>query len=482
MGTRSKSTTRLKTQSGRSWSPHAYQRKAMRFMLERPHAALFLDPGLGKTSITYGVFQTLKKQNLSTGMLVLAPLRVALSVWPGERDEWREFQDLSVAVLHRKGKEQVWEKHDVYVVNFEGLHWLLESGALQFLLKEKMVDTLVVDELSKFKHTNTKRFKMLKPWLHKFKRRYGLTGSPAANGLMDLFGQVYVLDRGVRLGEYITHFRANYFIPVGMYDWKPKPGADEAIYKALGDLALRMEAEDYLELPKQVDNVIQVELPPKARRAYDAMEDEMLAVVEDSGSITAPTAAAAVGKCRQMANGAVYKDRVDPVTGLPLEKKEWVHLHDAKIDALLDLVDELQGKPLLVAYEYGHDLERLLKALPKGTPYIGGGVNATRAAEIERAWNAGEIPILLGHPQSIGHGLNLQKGNAQTICWFSLTWDFELYDQFNRRLRRQGNRAGQVFVHHIVARNTIDRAVLGALRGKKRTQDALLEALKKRRK
>lgn len=480
MGTKSRFIRKSKKQSAQSWKPHAYQQKAMKFLLSRPHAGLLLDPGLGKTSITLGAISVLKKKGLFNGALIVAPLRVANSVWPTEVSKWKEFKDLKVTLLHGKGKREraAKEDADIYIINFEGLPWLIEEGYLKDMLKDGRVDTLVVDELSKMKHPKTKRFKLLKPWLKKFKRRIGLTGSPAANGLMDLFGQIYILDRGAALGEYITHYRANYFIPVKEYVWKPRKGAEKIIYERIQDLVLRMDAEDYLELPAQVDNIIPVELPPKAAKLYEQLEEEMLAEIEGK-TVTATTVATAVGKCKQVANGAVYTDQIDEVTGERLSlKKRWEKVHDEKIDALLDLIDEMQGQQILIAYEYQHDLERLLKALPKGTPHIGGGVTAQEATRLEREWNAGRIPILLGHPQSIGHGLNLQGSSASAVCWFSLTWDYELYDQFIRRLRRQGNDATRIFVHHILAKDTVDFAIFAALRSKQKTQDALLDALK----
>lgn len=484
MVTKSKSTKPLTAPSEPSpkpWHPHDYQKRAVKWMLERNHAGLFLEPGLGKTAITYAAFKVLKQKGFVKSMLVIAPKRVMFSVWPGERDEWEDFKGLSVGVLHGKDREHVLNTfHDVYVTNYDSIEWLSASGAMKVLIKDRHVNMLVFDELSKMKHTRTKRFKAMRPWLAHFSRRYGLTGSPASNGLIDLFGQIYTLDRGQRLGEYITHYRNNYFTPSGYmgYDWKPMPGADKRIQSRIKDLAMHMAADDYLELPPQVDNIVNVDLPPEARKLYDDMEDDLFSMIESGESLTAPTAAAAMNKCKQIANGAVYLNAVDPITGEPRAQRVWNHVHDAKIDALTDLVDEHQGQQILIAYEYVHDLDRLVKALPKGTAYIGSGSSGKEATRIEADWNAGKIPILLGHPQSIGHGLNLQKGNAKTIIWFSATWDYELYDQFNRRLRRQGNKADRIMVHHLVARDTVDKAVIYTLKSKQRTQSTLLDALK----
>lgn len=467
--------------SKKSWKPHDYQKKGVKWLISRPHAALFLDPGLGKTSITLAALKILRKKGYVKRTLVVAPLRVAHSVWPSEVQEWDDFKDLKVVVLHGKEKDKlVKEPADIYVINYEGLKWLVQDKRLDNLVKQG-VNTLVFDELSKMKSSKSQRFKLMKKHLHKFSRRYGLTGSPASNGLEDLFGQVYVLDRGERLGRFITHYRNRYFVPDGPYNWRPIEGAREAIQDNIKDLAMHMSADDYLELPPVTNNNIWVDLPRPARKMYDDMESLLLTELDNGQPLTASSAAAALSKCKQIANGAVYKGRVDPITGEVSQVNEWEAVHDAKIEALVDLVEEQQGRPTLIAYEFKHDLERLLHALPRGTPYIGGGTSTKDAARLESLWNADNLPILLGHPASIGHGLNLQRGSARTIIWFSPTWDFELYDQFNRRIRRQGSKADRIFVHHILARDTVDEAVMRALRSKRRTQKALLEALKIRR-
>ena len=467
--------------SGVPFIPHEYQKRAIAHLLQHPRAGLFLDPGLGKTAITLAAYDILREQGMVDSMLVIAPLRVAHSVWPAEIQRWQDFSHLSCVVLHGKNKDKlVKEKHDVYVINYDGIPWLVESGALGKLLKQG-VDMLVFDELSKMKAHNTKRFKQLKPHLHKFPRRVGLTGSPAANGYMDLFGQMFCLDRGERLGQYITHFRFNYFVQDGPYKWRLKPGAEDKIRERISDIVLSMSAEDYLELPPVAEVRIEVDLPPKVRRIYDEVETHLFTLLDSGAALAAPNVASAISKCKQIANGAVYLGSVDPVTGEPLKDKQWEELHKEKVEALLDLVDELQGQQVLIAYEFQHDLERLLKALPKGTPYIGGGTKAREAVAIEKAWNAGEIQLLLGHPQSIGHGLNLQQSGARNVAWFSPTWNYELYDQFNRRIRRQGTKADRIRIYHLVAKNTVDIDVIAALRKKGSAQDRLMAALKERR-
>lgn len=480
--------------SSTRWTPHAYQKKAIKFLLQNFSAGLFLDPGLGKTSVTLAAAKVLRKEKTLLGLLVVAPLRPARSTWPNEVNKWGDFKDTDIVVLHGKDFSRLCrEKHDVYAINYEGLqklfwrkkvgktwtHGLTEDG--KALLKH--VNGLVWDELSRMKHTDTQRFKLVKPHLKKFLIKWGLTGSPASNGLEDLFGQCYALDEGRTLGSYITHYRTQYFTALDTLGRNRvlNPGADKLIYERLKPLVLRMDADDYLKLPRHLDHVIKFDLPDKVRPQYDAMEDEMLTVLESLDIVTAANQAGASSKCRQICSGAVYLPDIDPVTGEARKKLRsasvWSPLHDEKLDLLSDLIDELQGQQLLVGYEFRHDLERLLKRFPN-TPFIGGGVSGARGQEIEDAWNAGEIPLLFGHPASMGHGLNFQESNAHHICWFTMTWDFELYDQFIKRLRRQGNKADTLHNYHLIAKDTVEERVYGVLRAKNRTQKKLLDALK----
>ena len=481
--------------SSKPWQPHAYQKKAVKFLLEHAASALFLDPGLGKTSITLAAIKLLKQKKLLDKVLLIAPLRVCYSVWPKEVSKWTDFGGLKVAVLHGPRKEEALKSEaDVYVINPEGLDWLLQAKKTKTAQGKTKVDvdlrrfknlgfdTLVVDELSKFKHTNTNRFKGLKLVLSTFRRRWGLTGSPASNGLLDLFGQCYVLDQGRTLGPYISHYRMKYFVPShDGFSWNIREGAEQEIYERLSPLALRMAADDYLDMPALIENNIRVDLPDNVMVMYNQLEEDLIAKI-DAKVVVASTAAAASMKCRQVANGGLYLDpEVQALIKLPKSKREWVNLHTEKVDALADLIDELQGSPLLVAYDFEHDLDRLREKLGQDVPYIGGGVSAKRSAELEHLWNAGKLPVLLGHPQAMAHGLNLQEmGNH--VCWHSLTWDYELYDQFIRRVLRQGNKSKKVFCHHIMARGTVDEVVLAAVKSKRRGQNALFDALKKLRK
>jgi SNF2 family DNA or RNA helicase len=475
------------------YKPHAYNKKAIKFLIEHAAAALFQDPGMGKTAETLAAIKFMIKRGLVSKVLLIAPLRVCHLVWPKEVEKWLDFKGLRLVVLHGKDKDELLQTDaDIYVVNPEGLDWLLATTKTKTTKGKTSVtvdlrrfkalgfDTLVIDELSKFKHTNTNRFKALKQVIGTFGRRWGLTGSPAANGLLDLFGQCYLLDQGRSLGPYITYYRAKYFEVVDKqgFVWRVKKGAEEEIYKRVAPLALRMAAEDYLELPQLVENVVKLDLPPDVRKLYDELEEELIVGIEDR-TVLAKNAAVASGKCRQLANGGIYLTPELEVTGfkLPRSKREWVNLHTVKVDAVADLVDELQGSPLLLAYEYEHDLDRLRIKFGQDLPYLGGGVNTARAKELERLWNRGELPLLAAQPQAIAHGLNLQEVGCH-VAWHSLTWDYELYDQFIRRVLRQGNQAARVFVHLFVMRGTVDEAMRHATHRKERGQQAFFDALK----
>lgn len=468
-------------------------------MLEHAACALFLDPGLGKTSITLGAIKVLKKKKLLNKVLIVAPLRVCHLVWPKELEKWKDFKDLKMVVLHGPRKDKLLEEDaDIYVINPEGLEWLLKMEKVKVVGKDGRArtkvsidlrrfkklgfDTLVFDELSKFKHVNTIKYKAIKLALSTFSRRWGLTGSPAPNGLIDLFGQCYVLDQGRTLGEYITQYRNKYFLPShNGFGWIIRKGAEQEIYERISPLVLRMAANDYLDMPLLIENNIMVDLPPKIREIYDHLEDDLIAKLEDK-VVTAATSGVASMKCRQVANGGIYLNpEVQALVKLPSSKREWVNLHNEKIDALSDLVDELQGEPLLVAYEFGHDFDRLQAKFGKDLVYIGSGVSMAASLEIQDAWNRGEIPLLFAHPAAVGHGLNLQEVGRH-VCWHSMTWDYELYDQFIRRILRQGNKHKKVFCHHILVRDTVDISMLYSLRSKQGGQNAFFDALKELRK
>ncbi len=461
--------------SNLEWTPHEYQQNAVKFLLSHAAAGLFLDPGLGKTSVVLGAVKILKSQKLLSRVLVIAPLRVCYGVWPAESRKWSDFHGLKTVVLHGKDKEKgLCEDADIFVINPEGLDWLMAEKRI----KNLKIDTLVIDESSKFKHTQTKRFKLLKPYLPKFSRRWILTGTPAPNGLMDLFGQIFILDLGRSFTPYITKFRMEFFDSVGFggYTYILKKGSEERIHDLIQPLVLRLAARDYLELPEYLENHIYIELPPPARKIYDAMERDLFANLGSGQLVAASTSSVAAIKCRQIASGGVFKG----LTYDPLVKSDlWQHLHYEKNEALLDLVEELGGQQLLVAYEFNPDLDRIRQAF-KGRPDVvyAKDYPANKFTEIEDRWNAGEITILVAQPQSVGHGLNLQYSNAQHVCWYSQIWDLEIYQQFTERILRQGNKAKHVTSHHIIARNTVDELVMRGRNIKDKTQNRLLTALK----
>lgn len=471
------------------WPPLPFMRRAVRFLLEHACAALFLDPGLSKTAITLAALKLLKKQGLVKKTLVIAPLRVAFTTWPGEIAKWLDFNGFTYVVLHGPKKDKLlMEEVDLYFINPEGLEWLMgvtksltPTGKIKIDVdyrrwKSFKFDTLVVDELTKFKHSSSQRFKALKLIHHTFDRRWGLTGSPAANGLEDLFGQCYILDQGRSLGPYITHYRRQYFDPnPDGLTWHLKAGADNAIYERVAPLALRMSAEEHLQLPPLLVNPIKFDLPDAARRIYDALEDDLIAHVLDK-KVVASNAAVASGKCRQVTGGAVYStpDVLELVKAAKLKFRDWIAVHTEKIDALASLVDELQGQTLMVGYEFNHELERLRKAFPTAT--FVDDMPAKWFKQLEAKWNAGDIPLLIGQTSSMHLGLNLQGGGSH-LCFFTTPWDFEVYDQLIRRLRRQGSTAARITVHHLIAKGTIDETVLYALRRKEKGQQALFAAL-----
>lgn len=480
------------------WIPKAYMKRAVKFLLEHACGGLLLDPGMSKTAITLAAIKILIKKGLIKKVLVIAPVRVCYLVWPKEINKWMDFNGIRFQILHGSHKDEALQAEaDIYLINPEGLQWLLQAkkikrttktGKTVFDLEMDMkrwkslaFDMLVIDELPKFKHPTSLRFKMLKLVYHLFGRRWGLTGSFTANGLMDVFGQCYILDQGRALGRYITHYRRTYFnLGYDGFTWKPKPGAMEKINERVAPMFLRMSAEDYLDMPELVENNIYVELPLTARKAYLEMEKDLLTAI-DKKVVTASNAAVASGKCRQIASGGIYYGDGMMDVALGKAKREWAQLHTAKLDALEELLEELQGAPLLLGYEFQHDLERLQQRFGKDLPFIGGGTSMKKMLKIEEQWNNGEIKLLPAQPQAMAHGLNMQ-GMSQHVGWFSLTWNYELYDQLIRRVLRQGNQYGTVFVHHILAQDTIDDLVmLPSIQAKKHGQEQFFDLLKQLR-
>lgn len=474
--------------SQEDWRPHAYQKKAVKFLLEHACSALFLDPGLGKSSITLAALSILFKKKLASKVLVIAPLRVCYNVWPAEVEKWTDFSHLKVVVLHGDNKDELLKSDaDIFVINPEGLDWLLKPEKVKSKtgkttpavdvrrFKKFGFDTLVIDELTKFKNYSSIRFKMLTQVHTTFGRRFGLTGSPAANGLLDLFGQCYILDEGRSLGQYITHFRNKYFDTPNKFVYTLKHGAADEIYKAVEPLALRMAAEDYLEMPELIVNNIYVDMPDKAWKVYFDLEDDLFTAIDDK-AIVASNSGVALGKLRQVVGGAIFEDKEVTEEGFKINtgKRKFIELHDAKLDALEDLVEELQGEPILIAYEFHHERDRLRKRFPKAV--FAADYSAKDFKKIEDAWNAGEIPMLCGNAVSISHGLNMQK-SGKHVAWYTTTFDYEVYDQFIRRLRRQGSVNKRIWVHHLLVKGTVDMMVYGLIKAKAKGQKALFEAI-----
>lgn len=433
-------------------------------------AGLFLDPGLGKTSITLCAINGLKRCGFPHRTLIIAPLRVIYSVWPNEIRKWECFSGLSYSLIHgdrTKRHQALGRDADIYAINPENVQWLFAQKDLPEW------DILVIDESTKFKNHNSKRFKVLRHFLPKFKRRVILTGTPAPNSLLELWGQIGILDGGHRLGPW-TYYRDNHFAPSDWneYKWSLKKGHDVIIGAKIQDITLRMEAKDLLDLPPLVENDIIVTLPPEIKKAYDALEDDLFTTIkfmEDRGQpvdLVASTAGVKYGMLRQLASGGIYTQ-----TG----GVEGATAHEAKLDALADLIEELGGKPLLVCYHYRHEVKRLLKRWPK-TPCLNGDTSAKATDAMCDKWNKGELPLLFAQPLSMGHGLNLQAG-GNDLCWLAPPDSLETYLQSNARLHRQGQK-GSVRIHRILAEGTIDRIVAKRLSDRDLQQKTLLELIK----
>lgn len=441
------------------YRPHEYQSYATEFILSHPISAVFLEMGLGKSVITLSaIFDLCLDSFLVCKVLVIAPLRVARDTWPAEINKWDHLKGLSYSVAVGTEKERIdalKKQSTLYIINRENVDWLVHKSGIPFHF-----DMVVIDELSSFKSYGAKRFKSLLKVRPSVKRIVGLTGTPSSNGVMDLWAEFRILDLGQRLGRYISHYRNTYFKPDKrnaqiIFSYKPLPGAEEEIYKQISDITISMKSTDYLKMPEYISNEVFVTLSDKEWKVYSDFKEDMVANLGDE-EIDAVNAAVLSGKLLQMANGAVYDS----------ENKAHV-IHDKKLDALEDLIEGANGKPVLIAYWYKHDLERIKDRFP---------VRQIQSSKDIEDWNNSKIPIAVIHPASAGHGLNLQSGGS-TLIWFGLTWSLELYQQTNARLYRQGQR-DTVIVHHIITKNTIDEDVLLALTKKEKTQDALIDAVK----
>lgn len=447
-----------------SYRPHSYQQYAIDFIISHPIAAILLDMGMGKTSLTLQAIKILMYELFEANkILIIAPLRVAKHTWPGEIEKFSDFSWLrySIAVGTASQRKKALETDaDIYIINRENVSWLVENYDFDF-------DMVVIDELSSMKSWQSRRFKSFMKIRPQIRRIVGLTGTPASNSLMDLFAEIKVLDGGARLGRSISQFRLNYFTPDKVngsivYSYRLLPGAEQRIYGRISDITISMKAVDYLEMPELIVSEYPVYMDEKERKMYKQLKDTF---VLKEGDITAANAAALSGKLSQMANGCVYGD-----------DGSVFHIHDRKLDAMEDIIEAACGKPMMVAYWYRHDYSRICGRLDA----LGVGYEKLDSdASIER-WNRGELPVALVHPASAGHGLNLQHGGS-ALVFYSTCWSLELYQQTVARLWRQGQSSGTVVVTHIVAQGTIDTRIIRALKSKDMSQAALIEAVKAER-
>jgi SNF2 family DNA or RNA helicase len=442
------------------YEPHEYQRYAVEYIKSHPVAAVLLSMGLGKTSISLMAINDLLFDSFEIHkVLIIAPLRVALSTWGAEIEKWEHLKNLKYSIAVGTEQERLAALNadaDIYIINRENVQWLIEKSGVPFDF-----DMLVVDELSSFKNHQAKRFKALMKVRPKVKRVVGLTGTPSSNGLMDLFAEFKLLDMGARLGRFIGQYRNAYFSPDKrngqiIYSYKPLPDAEQQIYEKISDITISMKSTDHLKMPELISTQYEVELLEDEKKKYEELKKDLILQLPD-GEITAANAASLTGKLSQMANGAVYSD-----------DESILEIHQRKLDALEDIIESANGKPVLVAYWFRHDLERIKKRFV---------VREIKTSRDIADWNNGSIPVAAIHPASAGHGLNLQSGGS-ALVWFGITWSLELYQQTVARLWRQGQTANTVVIQHIVTVGTIDEHIMQALERKDASQAALIEAVK----
>lgn len=445
-----------------NYQPHEYQQYATDFIIKNPTAAVFLEMGLGKSVIALTAILELCLERFEISrVLVIAPLRVARDTWPAEIQKWDHLKGLTYSVAVGTANERraaLRQKTFVHIINRENVQWLIEDSGIPW-----QYDMVVIDELSSFKSHQSKRFKSLMKARPGVRRMVGLTGTPSSNGLMDLWSEFRVLDMGKRLGRFITHYREQFFEPdrrngMQVFSYRPRAGAEREIYRRIGDITISMRSADYLKMPECVMNTVPVKLDSTEYEVYEEMESKMVTEL-DGVEIDAVNAAALTGKLCQLANGAIYTPDGNTV-----------FFHERKLDALEDLIEGANGKPVLVAYWYKHDLARIQERFK---------VRELKSSKDITDWNAGKIPVAVIYPASAGHGLNLQAGGS-TLIWFGLTWSLELYQQTNARLWRQGQQAETVVIHHIITRGTVDEDVMQSLSEKDRSQAALMRAVRAR--
>lgn len=446
------------------YKPHSYQQYAINFITHNPITAVLLDMGMGKTAITLMAIDYLMYEYFEiVKVLVICPLRVTRT-WRDEVDKWEQLSGYRLSIVTgtvAQRKKALAADADIYIINRENVPWLVNKSNVLFNF-----DMVVIDELSSFKNHQTARHKALMKVRPFIKRIVGLTGTPASQGLMDLFAEFKVLDMGQRLGRFIGQYRLNYFKPDRVngpivYSYKLLPGAEEQIYEKIQDITISMKAVDYLDMPELISTEYPVYLDKAEMEKYKELKEELILSTPEH-EVTAANAASLVNKLSQMANGAVYSD-----------EKQVITYHDRKLDALEDIIEAANGKPILVAYWFKHDFDRITKRLQK----MGVDYGKIDSEESITAWNNKEIPVALIHPASAGHGLNLQQG-GNTMVWFGITWSLELYQQCVCRLYRQGQAEGTVTIIHLISKGTVDERIMKALSEKDSTQNSLIDAVK----
>lgn len=448
------------------YTPHNYQVHATNHVIQHPYSALLLEMGLGKSVSTLTAIDQLMHDYMEVNkVLVVAPKRVAEDTWSAEVQKWDHLRHLTISKVlgsEINRKKALFKKADIYIINRENVEWLV-----QYVGSMWPFDMVVIDELSSFKSAKSRRFKAMRAIRPKIKRLVGLTGTPAPNGLIDLWSQLYLLDQGERLGKTISAYRQAFFKPGKsnghiVYNYRLLPEAEQQIFSRIEDICVSMKAEDYLELPERIDNVVKVKLEEKAMKAYYEFEKKEILALASGDEISTPNAAALTNKLLQFANGAIYD-----------EERNVHKLHGDKLDQLDELIEAANGKPVLVFYTYKHDLDRIKERFKARVVTFEEGTS-----KVMQRWNNKEIEILCGHPASMGHGLNLQSG-GHIMVWFGLPWSLELYQQAVARLDRQGQI--EVVTNHIlISEGTMDEDVWKALQGKEAGQDALMEAVKAR--
>lgn len=474
------------------WEPDALQKRGVEHLIDSPAAGLLASPGLGKTSMTLRALVALKATGLLKGAIIFAPRRPAVMVWPQELDKWDFCSGLTYEVLSAERKRRaIHRKADVYITNYESIPWLTRGGNSSYmraLVRAGRINIIIYDELTKMKQHNSLRAAELRPWLKFFDYRWGLTGSFAAGGLESIYGQVQVLDGGATFGGHVTAFRRKYFLPVpGTREWVPKPLAEKQIMKAVAPMMLRLD-DSHLELPKLRINDVRFDLPPKARRVYDELLRKGEVKLPNGRLVAAVNAGVLTSLLRQVATGFLYLPPIrvlDEELGYDVDpggaEKEYYPLHTERYDAAANHLEELEGHQCLVGFIFIQELRDLFKYFKKEYPVIGGGGRSMKDADLikmQNAWNARKIETLFGNPASVAHGLNLQGSGAEHVLLTSTPWGYERLDQFIRRLRRRGTQARKIVVTRLIARDTVDEAVIAKLRKGQRVQDAVHEYLK----